>query len=78
MEKMSIGQPVQTGFLLGIGLGFALILWEAVRFALLLVFEGNIVTVALFGFLVLVVLLWVVVIAHHRKSRDADTRGGTG
>jgi preprotein translocase subunit SecG len=44
----------------------------------LLAFEGNIVTVALFGFLVLVVLLWVVVIAHHRKSRDADTRGGTG
>ena len=78
METMSIGRPVQTGFLLGIGLGFALILWEAARFALLLVFAGNILAVALCGFLVLVVLLWVMVLAHRRGSRDASTRGGTG
>ena len=78
MERTIIGRPVQTGFLVGIGLGFALILWEAARFALLLVFEGNLLAVAFCGLSVLVILLWVIVLAHHRKSRDADTRGGIG
>jgi hypothetical protein len=80
MERVSLDRPVLTGFLLGIGLGFALMLWESVRWVLSLDVD-LLVVVAFCGVALLVILLWVIALAalaRGRKSRAASTRRGSG
>ena len=78
MQRISIDQPVSTGFLLGIGLGFALALWEALRMGLLLVFPGREFIPAFLGIGLLVSVLWIIALRHRRQAGDADSGDRTG
>ena len=78
MQKMSLDRPVLTGFLLGIGLGFALTLWGALRLGLLYVFLGHEITLAFLGIGLLASVLWILVLRHRRQAGDANAGGRTG
>jgi hypothetical protein len=78
MQKIGFDQPVSTGFLLGIGLGFALALWEALRVGPLFVFQGQEAILAFLGIGILVSVLWIVALRHRRQAGDANGGDRTG
>lgn len=72
MRRISFDQPVSTGFLLGLGLGFALALWEALRVGLLFVFQEQEAIPAFLGIGILVIVLWIVALRHRRQAGDPE------
>lgn len=76
MQRVRLDRPVLTGLLLGIGLGFSLLLWESVRWTLEIVFDGNPLP-AFCGLVLLAILLWVIALSRGRRSRGTDARDGT-